>query len=132
MEPMSSVSFVENHDTQKLQALESAVKDWFKPIAYTIILMSENAYPCVFYPDLFGVEYVEIQDNKEIKIVMPKVSILTRLLEARKRFAYGEQISYFDHPDHSVAQEGDEVHQKCIVMISNNEEGNKEMKWILP
>jgi alpha-amylase len=81
---------------KKLQALESA-KDWFKPIAYTIILMSENAYP-VFLSDLFGVEYVEIQDNKEIKIVMPKVSILTRLLEARKRFAYGEQISYFDHP----------------------------------
>lgn len=127
--PMSSVSFVENHDTQKLQALESAVKDWFKPIAYTIILMSENAYPCVFYPDLFGVEYVEIQDNKEIKIVMPKVSILTRLLEARKRFAYGEQISYFDHPN-CIAwlRKGDEVHQKCIVMISNNEEGNKEIE----
>lgn len=127
--PMSSVSFVENHDTQKLQALESAVKDWFKPIAYTIILMSENAYPCVFYPDLFGAEYVEIQDDKEIKIVMPKVDILTRLMEARKRFAYGEQISYFDDPN-CIAwlRKGDEGHPECIVIISNNGPGQKEIE----
>ena len=127
--PVSSVSFVENHDTQKLQALESAVKDWFKPIAYTIILMSENAYPCVFYPDLFGAEYVETVNDKEIKVIMPPVSCLTQLLEARKRFAYGEQISYFDHPD-CIAwiRQGDDEHQQCIVIISNNEAGCKAIE----
>ncbi|AZB35830.1 DUF1939 domain-containing protein [Chryseobacterium bernardetii] len=34
-----------------------------------------------------------------------------------------------DHPN-CIAwlRKGDEVHQKCIVMISNNEEGNKEIE----
>lgn len=127
--PVSSVSFVENHDTQKFQALESAVKDWFKPIAYAIILMSETAYPCIFYPDLFGAEYTETRDGKEVEVVMPKVEVLPKLLEARKQFAYGEQINYFDHPNCIAwVRKGDQEHRGCVTIVSNNEEGYKEIE----
>jgi alpha-amylase len=126
--PVFSVSFVENHDTQKLQALESAVQDWFKPIAYAIILLSENAYPCVFYPDLFGAEYTDVRDHQEIKIIMPKIEILPDLLTARQRFAYGEQVNYFDHPN-CIAwiRKGYDIDSGCIVIISNSEESYKKI-----
>lgn len=76
--PVFSVSFVENHDTQHLQSLESAVQDWFKPIAYAFILMTEKAYPCIFYPDLFGAEYTDTVDGKEEKITMLKLRFYQR------------------------------------------------------
>ena len=127
--PMSSVSFVGNHDTQKLQALESTVEDWFRPIAYAIILLSEKGYPCVFYPDLFGAEYTDKNEkNEEVKITMPKIGVLPKLLEARQKFAYGEQINYFDHSN-CIAwiRKGDEDNPGCVVIISNSEEGYKEV-----
>lgn len=127
--PLFSVSFVENHDTQQLQALESTVKDWFKPLAYAIILLSEDAYPCVFYPDLFGTEYTDTKDGKEIKIIMPKVEILPALLKARHQFAHGEQIRYFDDPDCIAwVRKGHKEHSGCITIISNSGEGSKEIE----
>ncbi|MFP3594452.1 alpha-amylase [Chryseobacterium sp. SIMBA_038] len=126
--PALSVSFVGNHDTQKMQALESAVQNWFRPIAYAIILLSENGYPCVFYPDLFGAEYTDVKDRVKKHIVMPKVEILPKLLEARKRFAYGTQVNYFDHPNCiALVRTGDENHSACAIVISNNGEGYKEI-----
>ncbi len=126
--PLFSVSFVENHDTQQLQALESTVKDWFKPLAYAIILLSEDAYPCVFYPDLFGTEYTDTKDGEEVKIIMPKVKILPALLKARHQFAHGEQIRYFDDPDCIAwVRKGSEEHSGCITIISNSEEGSKKI-----
>jgi alpha-amylase len=127
--PVFSVSFVENHDTQKLQALESAVQDWFKPLAYAIILLSEEAYPCVFYPDLFGAEYTDSKDDEEIKIIMPKVEVLPKLLEARQQFAYGEQVSYFDHPNCIAwVRKGNTEYPGCIVILSNSEDGYKDIE----
>ena len=126
--PVFSVSFVENHDTQQLQSLESAVQDWFKPLAYAIILLTEEAYPCVFYPDLFGAEYKDVRDNEEVKIVMPKVEILPQLLQARQQFAFGEQINYFDHSNCIAwVRKGDDEHSGCVVIISNSEEGYKDI-----
>ena len=127
--PECSVSFVGNHDTQQLQALESAVENWFRPLAYAIILLTENTYPCVFYPDIFGAEYVDKNaDGEDEKIVMPKVEILPRLIKARQELAYGEQINYFDHPN-CIAwiRKGDDNHEGCVVIISNSEESYKEM-----
>lgn len=126
--PLLSVSFVENHDTQQLQALESSVLDWFKPLAYAIILLSEGAYPCVFYPDLFGAEYSDFKDDTEIKIVMPKIKLLPDLLKARQHFAYGKQTNFFDDPN-CIAwfREGDEEHSGCVVILSNGERDSKEI-----
>ena len=54
--PWNAVTFVENHDTQHGQSLESFVEDWFKPLAYGIILLNESGLPTVFYGDYYGVE----------------------------------------------------------------------------
>ncbi|MCJ8153431.1 alpha-amylase [Chryseobacterium sp. SSA4.19] len=126
--PSLSVSFVENHDTQPLQALESSVQGWFKPIAYALILLLKQGYPCVFYPDLFGAEYTDVKNDAEIKIVIPKVDALPKLLEARKLFAFGEQRTYFDHPN-CIAwiRKGNKEKPGCIVIISNSGEAYKHI-----
>ena len=53
-QPTLAVTLVDNHDTQPLQALESPVMDWFKPLAYAFILLREEGYPNVFYADYYG------------------------------------------------------------------------------
>lgn len=128
--PFQAVSFVGNHDTQQLQALESPVENWFRPIAYALILLSEKGYPCVFYPDLYGAEYEDIDEKGDVKqIVMPKLEILPKLLEARKKYANGGQINYFNHPN-CIAwiRTGNDHSPGCIVIISNGEEGYKEIE----
>lgn len=127
--PVNSVSFVGNHDTQRLQSLESSVEDWFRPLAYAVILLSEKAYPCVFYPDLYGAEYVDKDKNgNDLRVVMPQVEILPKLLQARQKYAYGEQISYFDHRN-CIAwiRRGKVGNDGCVVIISNGEESSKEI-----
>ena len=89
VDPIHAVTFVENHDTQPNQALESTVQPWFKPVAYAIILLREAGYPCVFFSDLFGLP------NDAI----PAVAELPLLMEIRRRFAYGHQHDYLDERD---------------------------------
>ena len=87
LKPDKAVTFVDNHDTQRGQALESTVEEWFKPAAYALILLRQNGLPCVFYGDYYGIsgQYAQ-QDFKEV---------LDRLLAIRKDLAYGEQTDYF-------------------------------------
>lgn len=40
--PNLAVTFVDNHDTQYGQSLQSFVEEWFKPLAYAIILLRED------------------------------------------------------------------------------------------
>lgn len=126
--PVFSVSFVENHDTQPLQGLESAVEEWFKPLAYAIILLSEKAYPCIFYADLYGAQYTDIIDGKEQKIIIPKVEALPKLLEARQKFAYGEQIIFFDDKN-CIAwlRKGNSEKNSCLVILSNGKVDRKKI-----
>src|SRR5690242_21568427 len=56
-DPMKAVTFVDNHDSQPCQGLESTVEPWFKLLAYALILLRADGYPCVFYPDYYGAEY---------------------------------------------------------------------------
>ena len=87
-DPVHAVTFVDNHDTQPNQALESTVQPWFKPVAYAVILLREAGYPCVFFADLFGLP----------SDATPAVAELPLLMEIRRRFAYGAQRDYFDDP----------------------------------
>lgn len=84
--PQNAVTFVDNHDTQPGQALQSFVPAWFKPIAYALILLRREGVPCVFYGDYYGIPH----DN-----VAPVVG-LKRLLKLRECYAYGDQRDYFD------------------------------------
>ncbi len=86
--PVKSVTFVDNHDTQPGQSLESWVEDWFKPLAYALILLRAEGYPCVFYGDYFGIEESGIPAKRDM---------LRPLLKARTKYAYGQQNDYFQH-----------------------------------
>jgi alpha-amylase len=129
--PTHSVTIVENHDTQPLQALENVVEPWFKPIAYALILLRKDGYPCVFYADYYGSEYEDFgRDGNKHKIVMHSHKwIIDKLLYARKEFAYGEQYDYFDHPNVvGWSRIGDDTHSGSMaVLISNGDNGYKWM-----
>lgn len=119
--PDLAVSFVDNHDTEPGQSLCSWVQDWFKPIAYALILLRKQGYPCIFYGDYYGIPYQNISSKKEI---------LEKLIKARKYFAYGNQNDYFD--DQNIigwTLEGDYEHSDSgmAVILSNGNSGNKIM-----
>lgn len=119
---LSSVTFVENHDTQPGQSLESPVADWFKPLAYALILLRREGYPCVFYPDYYGVE------GGEHPMVSHRM-LLDAMLDARKRFHFGDQHDYLDHPNCIAwVRTGDAEHPgSMVVVMSNGGEGTKRV-----
>ncbi|MEB2787146.1 alpha-amylase [Algoriphagus persicinus] len=119
--PKLAVTLVSNHDTQPLQALEAPVESWFKPLAYALILLRQDGYPCVFYPDLFGASYWDKgEDGKDYEIFIDRVDELEPMLYARKDFAFGTQRDYFDRPNAiGWTREGDDEHGGCAVVLSN-------------
>ncbi len=128
--PTLSVTVVDNHDTQPLQALEAPVEEWFKPLAYALILLRGDGYPCIFYPDLFGAHYID-KDNEgnDQEIFLNKVDGIEELLKARQQFAYGEQRDYFEDANCiGWVREGDEEHLGCAVVMSNLDAYTKPME----
>ncbi len=118
--PSKAVTFVDNHDTQPGQSLQSFIETWFKPAAYAIILLRNEGYPCVFYGDFYGIPHDNIEPVKELKTI----------IKLRKEKAYGYQHDYFDNPDYiGWTREGDNEHLKSglAVVISNNNDGEKRM-----
>jgi alpha-amylase len=121
--PDLAVIVVDNHDTQPLQALEAPVEAWFKPLAYALILLRKDGYPCVFYPDLFGASYWDKgSDGQDYEIFLDRVEELENLLYARKDFAYGMQRDYFQSANAlGWTREGDDEHSGCAVVMSNGD-----------
>jgi glycosidase len=130
--PLFAVTLVENHDTQPLQALESIVESWFKPLAYAIILLREQGYPCVFYADYYGAHYRDrAPDGNEYEIWMDSHQwIIDRLLFARVNFAYGPQYDYIDHFNTiGWTRLGSEQHPHAMaVILSDGPAGSKWME----
>lgn len=88
--PDMAITFVDNHDTQIGQALESWIPDWFKPLAYSLILLRKEGMPCIFYGDYYG---------EQCNNICPKNELLDKLLILRRDYAYGEQTDYFYNND---------------------------------
>lgn len=130
LNPAFSVTVVDNHDTQPLQALEAPVETWFKPLAYALILLRENGYPCVFYPDLFGAHYTDKdKEGNDQEIFLDKVEKIEELLKARQKFAYGAQKDYFEDANCLAwTREGDDEHAGCAVVLSNKDAYEKPME----
>jgi len=129
--PDHVVTFVDNHDSQPLQALESPVEAWFKPLAYAFILLRQHGYPCIFYPDYYGAEYCDTDKNgdiQQIQLVSHRF-LIDRFLHARQHYAYGQQIDYFDFPNCiGWTRLGDAEHPKAMaVVMSNSLAGHKRM-----
>jgi alpha-amylase len=129
--PLLAVTLVDNHDTQPLQALESPVADWFKPLAYALILLRAEGYPCIFYPDYYGAEYSDYGPDgnpKTIQLTSHRY-LIDRMLLARKHFAYGEQIDYFD--DQNIigwTRLGTELHPHGLAVVLSD--GPSSSKWM--
>jgi alpha-amylase len=126
------VTFVDNHDSQPLQALESCVEPWFKPLAYAAILLRREGYPCIFYPDYYGAEYEDYgRDGQKYRIVMPSHRFLIdKFLHARKHYGHGPQVDYLDHPNRvGWVRLGDTKHPKPMAVLrSDGQEGTKWME----
>lgn len=119
--PGHAVTFVDNHDTQPGQALQSWVQGWFRPLAYALILLRQEGVPCVFYGDLYGIPHDGID---------PVGDPLTKLLDARQRLAWGEQTDYFNDPNIiGWTRSGDDAHpgSGLAVVLSDSRGGENFM-----
>jgi alpha-amylase len=127
----SAVTFVDNHDSQPLQALESPVTAWFKPLAYAFILLRRDGYPCIFYPDYYGAEYEDLgRDGERHKIILHSHRwLIDKFLIARRDHAWGPQLDYFDHWNRvGWTRLGDAEHPRAMaVLMSDDAEGSKWM-----
>ncbi|WP_286783107.1 alpha-amylase [Streptococcus sp. UBA4344] len=125
--PHSAVTFVDNHDTQRGQALESTVEEWFKPVAYALILLRQTGLPCVFYGDYYGISGQFAQESFQNQI--------DKLLELRQTTVYGQETDYFDQANCiGWTCLGDDEHPTALaVLISNSKAQSKRMfvgkKW---
>lgn len=115
-----AVTFVDNHDSQRGSSLESTIDDWFKPLAYGLILLMKEGYPTLFYGDYYSMGGV----------ASPHRAIIDCLLDARQKYAYGEQTLHFDHPSTvGLVRHGDDEHPDSglVFLMSNDEGGSKHM-----
>jgi alpha-amylase len=130
--PELAVTVAANHDTQPLQALEAPLEQWFKPLAYALLLLREKGYPCVFLPDLESAIYTDKgHDGQDHEISLPACENIDKLLQARRSLAYGPQRDYFDHANCiGWTRQGDTERpgSGCAVLMSNGEEGFKTME----
>ncbi|HHX37932.1 MAG TPA: alpha-amylase [Clostridiaceae bacterium] len=120
--PLHAVTFVDNHDSQPGQSLESTVQDWFKESAYALILLRVDGYPCVFYGDYYGTGDGAIQSHKDK---------IDRLLLLRRWYARGEQYDYFEAAEvigWLRIGEGEDVHPMAVVMTTQDEEQHLSME----
>jgi alpha-amylase len=123
--PLMSVTFVDNHDSQPGQSLQSWVADWFKPLAYALILLRRDGYPCLFYGDYFGNPGNEKGEHK----LTSHRKLIDDFLQARKRHLHGEQRDYFDHPTCvGWTWTGDAENTDALaVVMSTGDAGTKRM-----
>ncbi|MGB3533397.1 MAG: alpha-amylase [Microcoleaceae cyanobacterium] len=129
--PTHAVTFVENHDSQPLQALEAPVEPWFKPLAYAIILLRAEGYPCIFYADYYGAEYEDYgRDGNRYNIYLPSHRwLIDKFLYARRHFAYGAQYDYFDHFNTiGWTRLGNTEHPQAMAVIMSDGAGGD--KWM--
>lgn len=113
--PANAVTFVDNHDTQYGQSLQSFVADWFKPLSYALILLRKAGVPCVFYADYYGNPVRNL----------PPVLNLGKLIRLRSSYAYGEQDDYLDDP-HIIGwiRRGDRQHRGSgLAAVLSNDRG---------
>lgn len=128
-EPYKAVTFVDNHDSQPGSALETTVADWFKPLAYALILLMKGGYPTVFYGDYYSLNEVGEEDTPERK-ASPHRAIIDMLLDARRQYARGEQTLLFDHPSTvGLVRHGDAAYPDSglVLLMSNDADGTKEV-----
>ncbi|MGI0495261.1 alpha-amylase [Alkalinema pantanalense CENA528] len=131
-QPALAVTLVENHDSQPLQSLESVVEAWFKPLAYALILLRREGYPCIFYADYYGAHYKDTaNDGNEYEIWIDSHKwLIDKFLFARQNLAFGDQYDYFDHANTIgwTRLGTEECPGGMAVVLSNGSDGSKWME----
>ncbi|MCT0202808.1 alpha-amylase [Synechococcus sp. CS-603] len=131
-QPALAVTLVDNHDSQPLQSLESVVEPWFKPLAYALILLRQDGYPCIFYADYYGAHYKDKgSDGGEYEIWLDSHRwLIDKFLLVRSNYAYGDQVDYFDHPSTiGWTRSGDKDNPGGMaVLLSSGDDGRKWME----
>jgi alpha-amylase len=111
-------------DTQAGQTLASVVNPQFKPLAYALILLRHEGYPCVFSGDLWGIDGDAGENEKAEPITQ-----LGDIIAARRWFAYGETRDYWDHPNClGWVRAGDALHDGLAVVLCTGDEASKRME----
>ena len=114
---MNSVTFVDNHDSQLGQSLESWIDEWFRQSAYAFILLKRDGYPCVFFGDLFNIDGGNTYEGMGDK--------LRPLLELRRDYAYGEQKDYLQDPNSvGFVRYGEDDHPGRMAVTFSNAGAN--------
>ena len=118
--PEQAVTFVDNHDSQPGQGLDSWVDGWFKEIAYALILFRKDGYPCIFAGDYYGLCGPTKTDSLE--------GMINNMIKVRKNYNYGDQDDYFDDPAViGWVRRGNEEHKPLAVLISIKDNAEKQM-----
>lgn len=118
--PLQAVTFVDNHDSQPGQSLDSWVDDWFKEIAYSLILFRKDGYPCIFAGDYYGLKG-EIKKD-------PLKEMIDKMLKVRKKYSFGNQDDYFDNPQVvGWVRRADDKTSSLAVLISIGDMAEKQM-----
>nr|AWM99291.1 glycoside hydrolase family 13 [Rhizophlyctis rosea] len=155
--PMQAVTFVvrksNNHDTQPGESLESFVDHWFQPLAYALILLRRDGYPCLFYVSYrhsdcigYGLKFGRKGDIYGMggpnPVAAHSAPAIKNIAKVRKYFAFGDQDDYFDHPttiawlrhgttDDSILKEHPYASTGCIVILCTSDAGSKFI-WVGP
>lgn len=125
-DPCHAVTFVDNHDSQPGSSLDSNVADWFKPMAYGLILLMQGGFPVVFYGDYYSL--VDTEGGERVASCHRR--IIDILLDVRRRFAYGDQTLLFDHPSTvGLVRHGDDQYEGSglVLLMSNGADGMKSV-----
>lgn len=146
-QPTLAVTFVDNHDSQPGQLLASPVEAWFKPLAYALILLRQEGYPCVFGADYGRPPQTLVSEAEEglpdgdalaisgynapLRASMQGASrdrwLLDRLLFARSHFAYGDQYDYFEHPNLvGWSRLGTPAYPRAMAVVLSNGQGGEQ------
>lgn len=129
--PELAITFVDNHDTQPLQSLQSPVDYWFKPHAYALILLREQGLPCIFYPAMYEAKYADHKNGEEVYVELNTVPNLEQMIRTRNKLAYGMQRDYFDHPN-TIGWTRSGIPEKpgsgCAIVMTNGSAGLKHME----
>jgi len=113
-EPVNAVTVVTNHDTQPGQTMATKIEGFFKPLAYSIILLQDAGYPSIFFGDLYGTK----GDQPEEPCAGGK---LADMALARKLYAYGEQNEYLDNPNCvGFVRRGNSEHHAGLACVMSN------------
>ena len=124
--PVHAVTFVDNHDLQPYtmgKSFDFKKHDWFKPLAYALILLRPSGYPCVFFGDYFPSELY-----REGGVHTRHQFLIDVFLKTRKLAVGSYLVDYFDH-DNCIGwiSREDETRKTVAVVMSNGKDGYKKM-----